>query len=355
MSAANVSSRVADGRYRLRPAWTKPSCGDLAGVLGIPGSGSRVKVVTLHIVRGRGPPSAKELFPLEKFKCFKLTSIMSKNGMLNAKDMLYYSESYDEEGDEDIWDDRKLNDAYDKALRIANAEVAKRVAMSTNTQHKNKEGNNENKKEKVLNKTKSNKKCVNTQWKAGMPCRAMYEVDGQEYEAFVLRIINENECVVRFLGYENSEIVSISSLKQSLGKEERNRQIELALDDKTDEAYTSQSPNTEKMDYSDRALSPGSTEKSFIRNKKATKKKKNVNSSTLNGFDLPGMPFPMPNMAALRNQLGSSETPLAPPPLLGMDGEDQALSSMLLSWYMSGYYTGLYQGMKRAKQGRRHM
>ncbi|CAG9790796.1 unnamed protein product [Diatraea saccharalis] len=93
-----------------------------------------------------------------------------------------------------------------------------------------------------------------------MPCRAVYEVDGREYEAFVLRIINENECIVRFLGYENSEIVSISTLKPSLGKEERNRQIEQALEDKTDEAYTSQSPNTEKMDCtSDRALSPGST------------------------------------------------------------------------------------------------
>ncbi|CAG9790795.1 unnamed protein product [Diatraea saccharalis] len=65
---------------------------------------------------------------------------MSKSGTSNVKDLLYYSESYDEDVDEDIWDDRKLNDAYDKALRIANAEVAKRVAMSTNTQHKNKEG-----------------------------------------------------------------------------------------------------------------------------------------------------------------------------------------------------------------------
>lgn len=37
-----------------------------------------------------------------------------------------------------MWDDKKLNDAYDKALKMANAEVAKRVAMSTNTEHGNK-------------------------------------------------------------------------------------------------------------------------------------------------------------------------------------------------------------------------
>jgi hypothetical protein len=45
-------------------------------------------------------------------------------------------DSDDDEANEDIWDDRKLNDAYDKALKIANAEVAKRVAMSTNSQKK---------------------------------------------------------------------------------------------------------------------------------------------------------------------------------------------------------------------------
>ena len=35
--------------------------------------------------------------------------------------------------DDDQWDDKKLNTAYDKAVKIANIEVAKRVAMSTNT------------------------------------------------------------------------------------------------------------------------------------------------------------------------------------------------------------------------------
>lgn len=37
-----------------------------------------------------------------------------------------------------------------------------------------------------------------------MPCRAIYEGDGQEYEAFILRLISDTECVVRFLGlYED--------------------------------------------------------------------------------------------------------------------------------------------------------
>jgi hypothetical protein len=60
-------------------------------------------------------------------------------------------------------------------------------------------GQAENKKGKAKT-TKNTKKPVTTHWKASMPCRAVYEGDGQEYEAVVLRIINENECIVRFLG-----------------------------------------------------------------------------------------------------------------------------------------------------------
>lgn len=56
------------------------------------------------------------------------------------KHLYFQSESERDDEEEDIWDDSKLNDAYDKALRIANAEVAKRVAMSTNTAAKNDNG-----------------------------------------------------------------------------------------------------------------------------------------------------------------------------------------------------------------------
>ncbi|KAL0870372.1 hypothetical protein ABMA27_005382 [Loxostege sticticalis] len=286
---------------------------------------------------------------------------MSKSEILYVKGM-NVSESDGEDGDEDIWDDRKLNDAYDKALRIANAEVAKRLAMSTNNQNKNKEGQPANRKDKQPNKggsSKGNKKNQNGNWKVGMPCRAVYEGDGIEYEAIVMRIVNDKECVVRFLGYDNSEIVLISTLKPSLGKEEQTIQIEQALDDKTDEAYTSQSPNTERMDcVSDRVPSPGSTEQSFHRKKKSGKKKKNQNSKMPNGFEMPEMPFPMPHMSAIRN-LGAMDMPLPPPPPLALGArsecEEQAVSSMLLSWYMSGYYTGLYQGLKRAKESRRNV
>ncbi|CAH0725072.1 unnamed protein product, partial [Brenthis ino] len=264
---------------------------------------------------------------------------MSKNDILYVKGM-NLSESEQDDEEEDIWDDSKLNDAYDKALRIANAEVAKRVAMSTNTSSK--DGNDM--KLKSQSNTKSSHKKDKTQWKAGMHCRALYDGDGIEYEALLLRVINDKECVVRFLGYENSEIVSISYLKPSLGKSERTKQIEEALADRMSDKNSNNLSNVENMECSDRPLSPGSTV-SFQKKKKKGKKKSK--QKPMNGFDFPEMP--MPDLAQLRN-LGAIEMPIPPPPLglrSGADNEEQAVSSMLISWYMSGYYTGLYQGMKR--------
>ncbi|XP_013173922.1 PREDICTED: survival motor neuron protein isoform X2 [Papilio xuthus] len=249
----------------------------------------------------------------------------------------------DETVEEDIWDDRKLNDAYDKALKIANAEVAKRVAMSTNTQNLVK--NPEKDQTKTKNDISPQKlKCPqkkSVKWQAGMPCRAVYDEDGQEYEAFVLRIINDKECIVKFLGYDNSEIVSISSLKPTLGKHERMRQTQQALCDK-DDGFGSQSL-LENMDCSDAGTSLGSTDGSFQKKKKSNKKK---NQRKMN---FPDVPIFNPTMLG---NLNSMDMPLPPPPPIGFgsehdSSEDQAISSMLLSWYMSGYYTGLYQGMKR--------
>uniref|UniRef100_A0A2A4JVI2 Tudor domain-containing protein n=1 Tax=Heliothis virescens TaxID=7102 RepID=A0A2A4JVI2_HELVI len=296
---------------------------------------------------------------------------MSKSELLYMKGM-NISES--EGDDDDQWDDKKLNDAYDKAVRIANVEVAKRVAMSTNTASSTVEPSFFSKKEKLS--AKSSKKKVpipipnsntaderpkESRWKPGMPCRLIYIEDGLEYEAVVLRFIENDECIVKYLGYDNQEIVPIESLKPSLGKEARTRQIREARREQTEDSFGSLSPNIEGVDCSDRVPSPDSLDRSSQKKKKPSKKKKNqARNFNINGFDLPEVP-PMPNLSMLRNlqQLGTTEMPMPPPPMAfssvdRTDSEEQAISSMLLSWYMSGYYTGLYQGLKRAKDGRRN-
>lgn len=272
---------------------------------------------------------------------------MAEDNVLYVKGMKLSESDKGEEESDDVWDDSKLKDAYDRALKIANAEVARRVAMSTNN---SKADGKSTTKSTNKNANRNQKKDFKPRWKAGMNCRAVYETDGIEYEALVVEIINDDECVVRFLGYENSEIVSISSLKPSLGKGERTRQIQDALAEEIDniDSHSNNSHNVERMECSDRPLSPGSSV-SFQKKKKSGKKKSKPKQAKI--FELPNPPTP--NFGALRN-IGAMDVPV-PPPLVTSPGvEDETLSSMLLSWYMSGYYTGLYQGMKRAQQGRKN-
>ncbi|XP_075979923.1 survival motor neuron [Anticarsia gemmatalis] len=273
---------------------------------------------------------------------------MSKSELLYVKGMnMSESDEDDNEGAE--WDDTKLTAAYDKALMIANAEVAKRVAMSTNTHGGVKEEGSKNKKVKPVSRPDSSNSAV--EWKPGMPCRSVYSGDGEEYEAFVLRLLSDKDCIVKYLGYDNSEVVLLESLRPSLGNEERTRQIEQALLEKNDDGFGSQSP-TPDMGVSDRVPSPESIDRTAYQKKKRQSKKKKANNRPSN-FELPPIPA-MPNISMLRN-LGPMEMPMAPPPMMfpsndRTDSEDQAISSMLFSWYMSGYYTGIYQGMKRAKE-----
>ncbi|XP_061719574.1 survival motor neuron protein-like [Cydia pomonella] len=306
---------------------------------------------------------------------------MSANKILFERSTRNASQSQQYEGVEaNDWDDTSLNTAYDTAMKIAKAEVAKRVAMSTNTQPENRDDQKQSKKATKPKQPVASSSKMKKEWKAGMACRAVYEDDGLEYEAFVLRIVDDQHCVVRFLGYENCEMVPIESLTPSLGKNERQKQIEqaaLEMEDypnvewrecesdramgKKQKEQASDQTNLEWRECeSDRGMSPGSTEYSYGRKQKSPKKKKNQKAN----FELPDMPFSMPSMPSMqmRNMmanLGSLDMPLPPPPAAlpaeRADPEEQAVSSMLMSWYMSGYYTGLYQGMKRAKQGRKRV
>ncbi|KAI5651499.1 survival motor neuron protein (SMN) domain-containing protein [Phthorimaea operculella] len=177
---------------------------------------------------------------------------MPKNDVLYCKGMnMSHSES-EVDISEEKWDDEQLNAAYDKALKLANVEVAKRIAMATNSSGKKNEGKDKSRKP---SKKQGSKKL---QWSSGMPCRAIYEEDGLEYEAFVLRILNDKECIVKFLGYDNSETVDIETMKPSLGKEAQRRQMEQAMLDQGEESDASMPPATDREMQTDRGESPES-------------------------------------------------------------------------------------------------
>ncbi|CAK1542347.1 unnamed protein product [Leptosia nina] len=264
---------------------------------------------------------------------------MSKSEVLYVKGM----DMSESEDDGNAWDDRKLNDAYDKAIKIANIEIAKRIAMSTNTQTSNADKKLLTKNQKAQTKSKVKK----TAWKVGMPCRAVYDEDGLEYEAYIVSIIKQNECIVQFLGYNNLQVVELSSLLPSL-EPEGHKTFEIKSD-QDDGGFESQSLHSDEPDLNKPNTALLDTRRDSHKNNKKTGKNKKVKQQSFNDFTLPDIP--MPDMSAIRN-LGLMEMPLPPPPpqLGAVQNEQQAVSSMLLSWYMSGYYTGLYQGMKRAKE-----
>lgn len=101
-------------------------------------------------------------------------------------------------------------------MRPAEEEVANRIATSTNVQNTNDsddEGDDE---------TASKQ----SQYKVGDFVRATYAVDGLDYEAKIVSIDTENEnCLVRFLGYDNEETIELKNLLLPWGKVVRRRQI----------------------------------------------------------------------------------------------------------------------------------
>ncbi|XP_031621156.1 survival motor neuron protein [Contarinia nasturtii] len=203
------------------------------------------------------------------------------------------------ESNEDIWDDRLLMKAYEQAIQLNNADVAKSIAADTNK-----------KSTTIIPSQASNMSTSDDgddTFKVGDYVRATYNVDNIDYEAQIVSIDDENDvCVVKFIGYDNEQTVRIVDLVSSWGEEEQQKQ---ELDAATEEP----------VDDGDDDVYP----KELYRNCDLQK----------NSLPIPPIP-PMP--PALKDSLGEQET--------------EHFSAMLMSWYMSGYYTGLYQGHKEAKQ-----
>jgi len=195
-----------------------------------------------------------------------------------------------EEDSDDIWDDTALLKAWDKAINKA----AKDLSQG--------EGSDEQTK-----KPKPKKK----QWQAGSHCRAVYSEDGVEYEAVVDQLVSNKKCIVRYLGYENSEEVNFNSLKPSLGKKAIDKQIAQSKID---------------IDAFNRA-------------------KMSWNTTP---------PLPMINQSPTSNPPSVAGC-LPPPPPPGVisnfpKDESDALSAMLMAWYMSGFHTGYYHGVTQSKK-----
>ncbi|XP_066993015.1 survival motor neuron protein isoform X2 [Anabrus simplex] len=244
--------------------------------------------------------------------------------------------------EDDVWDDTALVEAYDRAVNLAKEEVARRMGLETNALKK--DSTHANKKNNRKKKNNSNK-----DWRVGSHCRAVYSEDGQIYEATIVSIqSNAGTCVIQYVGYNNNEVVPLKNLLPSAGDAARARQMaQASVEEQNDE-------NGLKMEYSD---GEGSKGPSSIKSASYSKIYPNKKDWPVQGGRMSGRAGPYPPQFSPTHMppmgLPPMVVPPPPPPQLTScfpDEDTEALSAMLLSWYMSGFHTGYYQGLQHYKK-----
>ncbi|KAH8263840.1 hypothetical protein KR038_011809 [Drosophila bunnanda] len=210
------------------------------------------------------------------------------------------------------WDDSLLIKFYDENVGLAREVLARRLADSTNKREEENAAAEAAVAEDSLPHSPGP-----MVFKPGEFARATY-IDGLDYEGVVVSVDEKGEsCIIRYLGYENEQVVPMEDLLPSWGKKVRREQFLAA---KNEEAGEEQP-----------ARFKASTSASAVLNQKKSSSGKSKTSAGGSGWQaMPPMP-PLPPMFTAQNE-----------------GGEQDVVAMLTAWYMSGYYTGLYQGKKEA-------
>ncbi|KAG7197962.1 hypothetical protein KM043_016197 [Ampulex compressa] len=249
--------------------------------------------------------------------------------MADESNVLYVRDNGNDTSDsthDSVWDDTTLIKAYDKAINLAKEEVAKRIEMQTSHVKQKSQNLIQN---QHLNKSYN-------KWIVGSPCRAVYSEDGEIYEAFIKKIFeNSGTCIVKFIGYGNTEKVELSSLLESQGLQSQTAQKEEAMAEKCDS-------DSAKHDGATFCIRPDSDKFNGIIGEKM-----DCNSDETRPFKHFFMPGP--SFASATDTIPPA--PPLPPQLMAKlpENDADALSSMLMSWYMSGFHTGYYHGLKQAR------
>ncbi|XP_064608117.1 survival of motor neuron protein-like [Liolophura sinensis] len=253
------------------------------------------------------------------------------------------------DNDSDIWDDSALIKAYDNAVAIMKAKMSEKEA---NIEELENSGNSSRRKSKRKRKKKTLK--TKKRWKVGERCRAVFTEDAGIYDAVILSINEEDQtCFVRYTGYGNEEQQSLANLLPASRSNKQNSDIE----------------NMSDMEWAGQSPSAPQSQRSKSRTQKSTNHMATAfGSSSFMApppFSFPGTFGPWPRstagmgapsvfikLTALDPVFCFQRVPLVPPPPPPMvedlgEVDNEALCSMLLSWYMSGYHTGYYQGLKQ--------
>ncbi|KAL1457738.1 hypothetical protein WDU94_007932 [Cyamophila willieti] len=217
-------------------------------------------------------------------------------------------------------DDSELIDAYERAVKLAKQKIIQNRPDLQELESEDGKTPNENSNQNVNNANKFNKskkkkgKNNKSKWSRGKNCRAVFLEDNKEYEAIICHLSPEqDECVVKFVGYGNKETVPLSSIKPSHGPD-------AVLDQKF---RASNCAGSTASELNESFYSP---------------------SSTTCGDSARFIPF---DSSRLDNSLPANMAmpPLPPPAFLAGQPLDstETLSAVLMAWYMAGYHTGRYE------------
>ncbi|XP_041368999.1 survival motor neuron protein-like [Gigantopelta aegis] len=261
--------------------------------------------------------------------------------MAGAEDgLVIFNRNQQSEEDNDMWDDSALISAYDKAVSAMKAKLAERNGDEIEIP----EAQTLTETEKMMKKKKKKKnrpKKKKQKWNVGDFCRAVFSEDGLIYTGQITDIdYDKGTCVVKYKNYGNEEEHKLSDILLPSVKIKR-----------TGIGHSSAS----ESDVLGQSTSqPGSGAANHNPAWQGT------------GFLPPQQPFqqmpqppynmpqatPFPGFGASFQQRMPMMPPPPPPPQMMedvCDDESEALSGMLIAWYMSGYHTGYYQGLRQGR------
>ncbi|XP_057338976.1 survival motor neuron protein [Microplitis mediator] len=245
--------------------------------------------------------------------------------MSDSENVLFVRSNRENIDKDDVWDDSILIKAYDRAVSLAKEEVAKGLSIeTTNTYRKNSAKHRDSRdslSDDLVNK-----------WTVGSQCRAIYSVDGQAYEATILKIFKDSKtCLVKFLGYGNTEKVELSSLYESDGMENQLGYEQMS---------TSDTASCSNVKYSNANYEQVKNEYNEEKMTFETGNQHQQPSFPSSSLSFDGIPPPPPIPPQLMDRLPKNDT--------------DALSSMLMSWYISGFHTGYYHGIKQGQKSKKN-
>ncbi|XP_076853751.1 survival motor neuron protein 1 [Brachyhypopomus gauderio] len=268
--------------------------------------------------------------------------------MANGTGDVVFRRGTGQSDDSDIWDDTALIKAYDKAVASFKNALKGEDDMAPSNK-KEKPGN----KRKNNKKNKSRKRCnasPDREWNVGDSCHAIWSEDGNMYAATISSINQEKgTCIVNYTDYGNEEEQNLSDLLidiEELDEESKNsadvKEVESSTEE-SDKASTPHQSTQHKHKPKGKApMGPPMWGAGFPPAPPTGHHFRMSDGRRDPGPVFPGWPPFIPP--------GPPMIPPPPPMSPDMLEDDDALGSMLISWYMSGYHTGYYLGLKQGRK-----